>query len=288
MLSWEAVVSTQSTGASIIKNLSINDLQTFRDTQYRGCSIVISTVGNVKHDEVLEAATRSFSSLQTGENVSRYSRVPFTGSQMNIRDDTVHEVQLAIAYETFPYTNEHVLTLAIIKEMLGSWQKNSNYGNNASSRLAETLANTNLAHEFKVFNQHTQNTGLFGLYARTHDEDSLDDLVYQLFNEFQKLNAYITVDELFRAQNLLKGKLLRTFDSTEASSRIIGRNVLLLQRHPPLVEIFDRIDQIRVKDVQEVLGTYFFDVDPVVVAHGPLDEMVEYSIVRSWSQWNRW
>eukprot|EP01126_Amoeba_proteus_P034263 TRINITY_DN3407_c0_g1_i12.p1 TRINITY_DN3407_c0_g1~~TRINITY_DN3407_c0_g1_i12.p1 ORF type:complete len:381 (+),score=54.35 TRINITY_DN3407_c0_g1_i12:114-1256(+) len=197
------MATTAEGEASVIKQLSTNDLESFRGTQYKGCNIVISTVGDVKHDEVLTAATKSFSSLKTGEHVSRYSRVPFTGSQMNIRDDTVHEVQIAIAYETFPYTNEHVLTLALIKEMLGSWQKNSNYGNNASSRLAETLANTNLADEFKVFTQHTQNTGLFGLYARTHDEDSLDDLVYQLFNEFQKLNAYITVDELFRAQNLV-------------------------------------------------------------------------------------
>jgi hypothetical protein len=49
------------------------------------------------------------------------TRPDFVGSQMNIRDDTVHTAQLAFGYETFGYSHKHFLTLKILQALLGQW-----------------------------------------------------------------------------------------------------------------------------------------------------------------------
>eukprot|EP01126_Amoeba_proteus_P012602 TRINITY_DN15198_c0_g1_i2.p1 TRINITY_DN15198_c0_g1~~TRINITY_DN15198_c0_g1_i2.p1 ORF type:complete len:105 (-),score=19.50 TRINITY_DN15198_c0_g1_i2:79-393(-) len=86
----------------------------------------------------------------------------------------------------------------------------------------------------------------------------------------------------------LKNRLLmanlKSYDAAETQAA----NLQLLNRHLPLVELLARIDEIRVGDIVDVIGTYFYDVDPVVIAHGPLDDMLEYSIIRGWTKWNRW
>eukprot|EP01126_Amoeba_proteus_P065923 TRINITY_DN9457_c0_g1_i5.p1 TRINITY_DN9457_c0_g1~~TRINITY_DN9457_c0_g1_i5.p1 ORF type:complete len:458 (-),score=55.09 TRINITY_DN9457_c0_g1_i5:210-1583(-) len=273
-----------------IKALKRTDLESFRSSRYTGQNVIVSAVGDVDHSNLTAEVEKVLGNLPRGTAslLSETARVPFTGSQMNIRDDTVHKVQLAIGYETVSISHQHVLTFALIAEMIGSWTKNSLYGNFASSRLAEQIATQKLGDEFKVFNHHYKNTGIFGVYASTHDVDVLDDFVYLIFSEFQKLSAYIQVDECHRAKNLLKNRLLmanlKSYDAAETQAA----NLQLLNRHPPLVELLARIDEIRVSNIVDVIATYFYDVDPVVIAHGPLDEMLEYSIIRGWTKWNRW
>lgn len=146
-----------------------------------------------------------------------------------------------------------------------------------------------------------KNTGLFGIYASTHNEGSLDDTVYEIFNEYQKLFSYISPEELYRAKNAvriysgiigllcqLKTRLLALEGTTSAQSQRIGEQLVNLDRRMSVAEAFNRIDNVSTNDVKEVLDTYFYDVDPVVVAHGNLEEMPDYVVMRNWTYWNRW
>jgi hypothetical protein len=51
----------------------------------------------------------------------------------------------------------------------------------------------------------------------------------------------------------------------------------------PPSEFISRVSQVAEKDVYELIQNYFYDTDPVVVAHGPLEEMADYAIIRSWT-----
>lgn len=48
---------------------------------------------------------------------------------MHIRDNTVHDVQVAIGYETFAVSHKHALTLGVLKALLGEWDTHSFSGN---------------------------------------------------------------------------------------------------------------------------------------------------------------
>lgn len=44
---------------------------------------------------------------------------------MHIRDNTVHEIQVAIGYETCSINQKHVLTLGLLKQLIGEWSSQS-------------------------------------------------------------------------------------------------------------------------------------------------------------------
>lgn len=86
----------------------------------------------------------------------------------------------------------------------------------------------------------------------------------------------------------LKTRILASEEHSCARSQHIGEQYLALDRRVSVAEAFNRVDNITVNDVKEVIDTYFYDVDPVVVAHGNLEEMPDYVVMRNWTYWNRW
>jgi predicted Zn-dependent peptidase len=281
----------QTVGGEIaeLKKATSDDIHAFRTQNYTGANIVVSASGNFDQAKVETSVGAAFASVPQTQSRLSNERVPFTGSFMHVRDETVHEVQFAIAYETFSYNHKHALTLGLLQQLVGEWSNASLAGTNGSPRLAEGFAlQTGLVDRYHTFSHLYRNTGLFGVYASTHNIDKVDDAVYHIFNEYQKLFTYISPEELFRVQNALKAKILASEESSASRSRHIGEQVLNLDRRLSLAEAFARIDNITIKDIKEVIDQYFYDVDPVVVAHGDLEEMPDYVVMRNWTYWNRW
>lgn len=265
-----------------LKAIDPNNLTAFRTLQYTGRNMVLSVVGaepqNVKS---------AFSRVPIGLVPSAPQRVDFTGSQMNIRDDTVHNAQVLMGYETVPYGHKHWGTFQILQALIGSWRKGDGRGNHASTRLAETMATEKLVDNFHTFNYQTAHTGIFGVYINTQNVDVLDDAVYEVFNEYQKLYQFLYVSDLTRAQAQVSAQFLDSIQDPVGQARSIGKQVSGTGRRISPAEVVARLNAVTVDDVREVVDTYFNDTDPVVVAHGPLAEMLDYGILRQWTYWNR-
>jgi len=271
-----------------IKELQTSDLEQYQNDNYVGENIVISVAGAFDSDKLGSAAKAAFSGVPRATSPKTPTPVPYTGAMMHIRDNTVHDIQVAIGYETFPITHKHAFTLGVLKHLLGKWDLQSPAGTNSSSRLAEAVARQHLVSLYRPFVNFYKDTGLFGIYAKTQNVDKLDDLVYEIFNEYQKLFSYLSPEELFRAKHSLKVELLNHQNSTASRSHYLGSSVTRVDRPVSLAESFSRIDLITQNDVQELIDSNFYDVDPVVVAHGDLEEMPDYVILRGWTYWNRW
>jgi len=271
-----------------LKKATVEDVNAFRTTNYTGSNVVVSASGAVDSGKLTGLVEKSFNDVPEGHSRVFNSRIPFTGSFMHVRDETVDEVQVAIAYETFSYNHPHALTLDVLKELIGQWSNRSLTGTYGSPRLAEGFAQQKLVERYHTFSHYYRNTGLFGTYIVTKNLGKLDDVVYHTFNEYQKLLTYISPEELFRAKNSLKTKILFAEEQSDTRSRYVGEQVLNLDRRLSPAEAFARIDNITVSDIHEVLDHYFYDVDPAVVAHGDLDEMPDYVVMRNWTYWNRW
>jgi len=190
-----------------IKGLQAQDLEDFRTSNYIGSNIVVSAAGAVNSDQLQSATEAAFSGV-TRASRPLSSRARYTGAMMHIRDTTVHDIQLAIGYETFSIDHPAAFTLGILKHLMGWWDEKSPVGPNSSSRLAETVTKEKLASYYRPFLNFYKDTGIFGVYARTTNIDHLDDLVYEIFNEYQKLYCYVSPEDIFRAKNALKAELL--------------------------------------------------------------------------------
>jgi hypothetical protein len=64
--------------------------------------------------------------------------------------------------------------------------------------------------------------------------------------------------------------------SSHFLSHVLGR------RMPPQ-EYIARLSDLKERDVYQLIQDHFYDVDPVVVGFGPLEEFPDYALMRSWT-----
>lgn len=271
-----------------VSSLTSQHLGEFKNLSYnaKGVSVAVASPLNVR--EIESAVETSFRGLSQQQLNYRKTRPEFVGSQMAIRDDTIHTAQLAFGYETVGVQSHQVYTLHVLKALLGEWSQNDFSGTYSSHGLAETFALEKLVDSYSTFSYNYQNTGVFGVYVNTREEEKVDDIVYEVFNQYQKLFSKINPHDIFRAKHKVVADYLTKISTTSGLAEDVGSQVASTGRRVPPSEFISRVSQVSEKDVFELIQNYFYDTDPVVVAHGPLEEMADYAIVRSWTYWNRW
>jgi len=271
---------------SVIKNIKNEDLLKFAQKHYSTHNMVLVGTGDVNHDELIALADKSFSN-SVPKRIEPIGPVDFVGSDIRIRDDTSYPARLAFTFEAVGKSDPNYWAFLLLKTLIGSWSHNSGTSNYQSARLAEIMGTEKLAYNYHAFYYPYNTTGLFGIYGETSPHH-LDDFTYECFNEFQKQGTYITDQDLLRAKNQLKLELLSRLQDPTNLAHDIGDAVLSSSRALSIAEQWKRIHDIQVSDIISILNTYLTDVDPVVVGHGPIDDLLDYNTLRNWTYWNRW
>jgi len=275
-----------------VKKITREDLLAYIKTNYHAPRMVLAGAGALKHEELVALGQKYFSGLPTSgvtdPAVELAKQKPkFTGSGITIRDDTMDEVHFAIAVESVGWTHPDYYTFMVMQHLIGSWDRTIGGGKNLSSALCEKVAVEGLAKSVNAFNTYYSDTGLFGVYA-TGEEGKIEDLVFEVLREWNRLGKTTLQSEVDRAKNRLKASLLMSLDGTTAVCEDIGRQLLVNGRRLTPAEVFLRIDSITAKDVMRVASEHLEDSDPAVVAIGPLSHFPDYNQIREWTYWRRW
>jgi len=274
--------------AENIRSIKREHLAEYIKTHYTADRMVVVGAGAVKHEELVRLAEAAFSSLPEKSGVDLHSLPPvrYTGSSVTIEDVSLDKVHVALAVEGTSWSSPDQLTMMVIQNIVGGWNKFLGSGTNTSSRLCELIAKEGLADSFTSFNTCYNDTGLFGANMVT-SPDHVDDLCCEVLTEWVRLRVQVTDSEVERAKNRLKAQLLMNLDGTTPVAEEIGRHFLAYGRRVSPAELFMRVDAIKTTDVQRVATEYLFDVCPTAVAIGDLHDFPEYNQLRGWLYWNR-
>jgi len=270
-----------------VKSITRLDLVNYINTYYTPSNMVIAAAGGVKHEDVVAQAEKLFSKIPASTTHSNIREVhtDFTGSEILIRNDDLPTAQVAIGVEGVGWTHPDHFTMLLIQTLLGNWDKTVGGGANLSSRLCEIVANEGLVHTLTTFQTCYGNTSLFG-NTFVADPHHLEDTVYEVLNEWQRIANGVNQNEVERAKNKLTASLLLTLDGSPGICENIGRQMLSVGRVLSPAEIFLRINDITVADVKRVAKAYLTDVSPAVVAIGPIKTFPDYNQLRGWTSWN--
>lgn len=153
----------------IFRTISRADLKEYINNTYKPPRIVLAGAGGVVHDELVNLACSLFNKLDvcyTGE-IPCNTPCRFTGSEVRVRDDTMPLAHIAIAVEGCGWCDSDNISLMIANTLLGAWDRSQGGGTNNASKLAQVVAEGNLAHSFQSFNTCYKDTGLWGIYFVT-------------------------------------------------------------------------------------------------------------------------
>lgn len=268
--------------AENIRSIKRSDILEYVKNYYTADRMILVGAGGVKHEELVNIASKAFTSLPKSGNVPQLTKPAFIGSQVIHFDSDKRDIHLALGFEGVSFSDPDYFTLMVLQAIIGSWDVNSGAGKNVGSSLNEYVAKYGLAQKVHPFSSYYNKTGIFGLHAITQDEH-VEDLLEAIFREWRRLGHSVSGYEVERAKNKLKSALLLNLDGTTPLAEDIGRQYLSSGRHLSPEELFARLDLVTDKHVKEFIDRKIRDNCFSLAAIGNVQHIPDYNTMRSWT-----
>ena len=215
--------------------------------QYVPQSTVVSVAGNVSHEEVADLVAET---LGAGGGGSPGSWFPAVDGQtearcaiLNRRSEQAH---LALSLRGVPLDHPDRYVMDLLSVL---------FGEGMSSRLfMELRERQGLCYDVHSYVSHFLDAGAFGVYAAVDPKNGRRALA-GLIDQLAKLRDGVPEEELTKAKELTKGRMLLRLEDTRAVSAWLGGQEILAGsvRTPELV--VEMIDAITTDDLRRVVNT---------------------------------
>ncbi len=226
--------------------------------------LVVTAAGNVTHERVLELAEREFAGLRAVGPAPELEPAPRTEAPITLENKPdLEQVHLCIGVPSYPLAHDRRFGVAVLNNLLGGGM---------SSRLFQNVREKRgLA--YAVFSETTpySDAGMLTVYAGTSLESvgKVIDLVIQEFRSLKE--SPVSVEELRRAKDHLKGSLMLSLESTSSRMSNLARQELYFERFYSLDEILAGIETVTHDEVQSIAREFFHPEQIAVTVLGPLN-----------------
>lgn len=210
--------------------------------QYVPNNVVVSVAGAVSHEEAVELVRDSFDDWPRGVPGGWY---PAVNGQKEpraaVKYKATEQAHLTLAVRGLPLHHPDRYALSLLSVVLGEGM---------SSRLAlELRERLGLCYDVHSYVSFFLDAGSFAVYAGV-DPANARDALRALVTELARLRERgVPEEELSRARELTKGRLLLRLEDTRAVSDWLGAQELLAGRVRTVDEVTRLIDAVTVEDV---------------------------------------
>jgi predicted Zn-dependent peptidase len=248
--------------AEVISSISVDEIRKYHSARYTAPNIVISAAGNIDHERLVELA----SSLSPGSGASNeINSVPEPNAgEVVFEGKETEQFHVCFGTPSIKRSDERRFALAVLDSLLG--------GSSSSRLFREIREERGLAYSVGTYSEQFTDSGVFAIHTGTRSENI--EVVCELIGkEVSKLlESGVPDEELERAREHVKGRLVLSEESTAARMNRIGRAVLHDMPILTLDEMIGRVDAVTGKDIdglaQELFGGRALDA----AAIGPDEE----------------
>ena len=182
----------------------------------------------------------------------------------------LEQVHLCLGVPSYPLAHERRFAVAVLNNLLGGGM---------SSRLFQNIREK-LGLVYAVFSELTpySDAGMLSVYAATALETTSQvvDLVVREFRAMKE--SPVSVEELRRAKDHLKGSIMLSLESTSARMSNLARQELYFDRFYSLDEILLSIEAVTREEVHAIACEFF---RPEQIAITVLGNLNGFSLDRS-------
>jgi predicted Zn-dependent peptidase len=255
--------------AEVITSISRRSLAAYHRRRYTGANIVVAAAGRVDHGQLVTLVERAAEKAEEPTAKKAPARTPLVAppppSLAFQRKDT-EQYHLCLAAPGIARSDRRRFTASILDGVLGG---------SASSRLFQEIREKRgLAYSVYTFSSQYADTGQIGIYVGTREEN-LDECLRIVAEQVGEIaSAGPRADELDRAKENLKGRIMLAMELTSNRMSRLGKSLItdseLLSLDRLIAEI-EAVDATAVAQLADVLlGLDKFSV----AAIGPTEERV--------------
>jgi predicted Zn-dependent peptidase len=251
--------------AEIIERMQRGDVIDYMSRHYAAPIMVVSAAGNFDPAKFVAAVGERFAGLPSRVAENGIDRAAYRGGEFrDVRD--LEQAHLVLGFEGISFADPDFFALQVLSTLLG--------GGMSSRLFQEIRESRGLAYTIYSWAQSYTDTGLFGVYAGT-GEEQLPELLPLVCDELIKVTQSVTTAELARARAQMKAGMLMSLESTYSRCEQLARQMHIFGRPLDLSEIVAKIDGVDEAAVRRVAAR-ILKTRPTLSALGPVGTLESF------------
>ncbi len=263
--------------APVIADTPAHEITKFHDSRYLPQNIVIAAAGAVDHDALVALAAEHVPTVAdagggpAGPPPILPAPVASTAPAVRSfeRKDT-EQFHVCLGGPGLSRHDDRRFALRVLDTIFG--------GTSSSRLFQEVRERHGLAYSVYSFTSAYSDAGQVGLYVGTR-ADNLGAAMRVIDGELARLRSEpATADELARAKENLKGRVLLSLESTGARMSRLGSEILAEAELLGLDDVVERIDAVSLGDLEELAGELWDPARLAVAGIGPDEKRFEEAL----------
>jgi len=212
--------------------------------QYVPNNILISVAGNIAHEEVVAAIDAALGDWAGGMPASWLPAVSSNGVRCAVKYKNTEQAHVSVAVPGLPLNHPDRHALSFLSVILGEGM---------SSRLfIELREKRGLVYDVHSYAAHFLDTGAFNVYTGVDPKNAVAATTLVLAELARLREEGPTTEELTKARELSKGRLMLRMEDTRNVSGWIGGQELLMGSVRSIEEAVAEMDAVTLEDLQRV------------------------------------
>jgi predicted Zn-dependent peptidase len=234
----------------VISSLSVEKVATYHDERYLPSNIVVAAAGNLEHDEILSLAARNLDHPNSSAPSSaRPTAPPRRTREVAFHTKETEQYHICLGGPGISRDDERRFALSVLDAVLG--------GSSSSRLFQEVREKRGLAYAVYSWASQYRDTGQVGIYVGTR-QDNVQEAMSVIGSELERLQeSPIGDDELSRAREHVKGRIVLSMESTASRMHRLGRSVLTGTPLLSLDEVLARLDAVDHEQIHALAREFY-------------------------------
>ena len=230
--------------------------------EYAPDKIVVAVAGHVEHARVVDLFAERFEGFARPGRRHEFTP-PVPHAAVHMVHKPLEQVHLVMGFPGIPDTAPDRYALYLLNDVIGG---------SMSSRLFQEIRERQaLAYSVHSGIQSYRDTGLFYVYAGT-DAANFNKVVKALIKELRALKKDgISVEELRRAKDHMKGNLMLSLESTSSRMNRLAKQELRFASFHSMDDMLAAIDAVRLDEVEALIHRVLDEDQLSLLTLGPID-----------------
>jgi predicted Zn-dependent peptidase len=227
--------------AEVIASVPIPEISAYHRARYTAPNVVVAAAGHVDHDEIVRLSEKLLTEAGGEAPASDYGDVPVGEPRVEFYPKETEQYHVCFGGPGITRNDERRFALGILDAIFG--------GSTSSRLFQEVREKRGLAYSVASYTDQHRDAGVVAMYVGTR-EDNVEEACQVIGAELSKLhNEPVSDEELTRAKEHVKGRLVLTLESTAARMSRLGRSLLFDTPIYTLDELIERVDAVTIDDV---------------------------------------
>src|SRR6478672_7253537 len=231
----------------VIASVPVPDIEGYRSSRYTAPQIVVGAAGHLDHERIVEMAKRFVNPPEGGGGAAEADLE--SESRLCFLSKETEQYHICFGAPGLRRDDQRRFPLAVLDAIFG--------GSTSSRLFREVREKRGLAYSVGSYNEQFTDQGLVATYVGTR-EDNVEEACSIIGRELSLLRSEpVSEEELVRAKESVKGRLVLSSESTAARMTRISRATLFGLPIEELDEMLDKVDAVEVDQLTELAAELY-------------------------------